>query len=302
MPVNAGYEYFEVEKHYLEAKTLDDKIYWLEQMIRKAPKHKSSENMLAGLRLRLKKFKGQLEKAKKSGGGSKGIRKEGFQVVLVGKTGGGKSCLLSKITNASPRISESPFTTTYPEVGTMNYEGVRTQIVDIPSIGSTGFDIGLVNNADCLLLVVQDIDELKEIESFIPRAFGSRIIVINKIDLLDYDEKRRLDARCRASRLKDFVIASCFSGEGLDELKKMIFEKMKVIRVYTKEPGKKESRIPVVLKEGSKVRDVAESILKGFSEKVKEIRLTGPSAKFTNQRVGLSHVLKDKDIVEFHTY
>ena len=34
---------------------------------------------------------------------------------------------------------------------------------------------------------------------------------------------------------------------------------------------------------------------------VKEIRITGPSSKFPNQRVGLSHILKDKDIIEFHT-
>ena len=35
--------------------------------------------------------------------------------------------------------------------------------------------------------------------------------------------------------------------------------------------------------------------------KIKEIRITGPSSKFSNQVVGLKHKLKDKDIVEFHT-
>jgi hypothetical protein len=77
---------------------------------------------------------------------------------------------------------------------------------------------------------------------------------------------------------------------------------MHVIRVYTKEPGKSPSPIPVILKEGSTVRDVAESILKGFSQRVKETKITGPSSKFPNQIVGLNHVLKDKDIVEFKTF
>lgn len=302
MPINAGYEFFDAEKKYLAALSLEDKLYWLEEMIRKAPKHKSSENFLAELKTRLKKLKEKAEVNKKKGKGKRGIRKEGFQVVLVGKTGGGKSNLLSKITNATPKVSENPFTTKYPEVGSMNYEGVKAQIVDIPSIGSSEFDSGLVHSADCLLLVVEDISDLKELEPFISRSVGKKIIVINKIDLLSMDGKRKLDARCRGSRLKDFVLVSSYSGEGVDELKKKIFEKMGVIRVYTKEPGKAASKIPIVLKEGSTVKDVGENILKGFSSKVRETRLTGPSAKFLNQKVGLNHVLKDRDVVEFHTH
>jgi len=89
--------------------------------------------------------------------------------------------------------------------------------------------------------------------------------------------------------------------DGIDELKKMIFERMSVIRVYTQEPGKKPGKLPMVMPEKSTVRDVAEKILKGFSRQIKETRLTGPSAKFMNQKVGLTHVLKDRDIIEFHT-
>ncbi|PIZ80854.1 hypothetical protein COY00_00380 [Candidatus Pacearchaeota archaeon CG_4_10_14_0_2_um_filter_35_33] len=76
---------------------------------------------------------------------------------------------------------------------------------------------------------------------------------------------------------------------------------MDVIRVYTKEPGKTSTKLPIVMESGATVKDVAEKILKGFSRQIKEIRLTGPSGKFANQKVGLSHKLKDKDIVEFHT-
>ena len=53
--------------------------------------------------------------------------------------------------------------------------------------------------------------------------------------------------------------------------------------------------------EGSTVKDIAEKILHGLSKQVKETRITGPSSKFPNQKTGLDHVLKDKDIVEFHT-
>ena len=50
MPINASHEYIHAEKNYLNALTLGDKIYWLEEMIRKAPKHKGSENLLAELK------------------------------------------------------------------------------------------------------------------------------------------------------------------------------------------------------------------------------------------------------------
>ena len=76
---------------------------------------------------------------------------------------------------------------------------------------------------------------------------------------------------------------------------------MDSIRIYTKEPGKQQTYEPILLPKNSTVYTVAEKILKGFSKKVKETRITGPSSKFANQKVGLSHVLKDLDVVEFHT-
>jgi len=76
---------------------------------------------------------------------------------------------------------------------------------------------------------------------------------------------------------------------------------MPLIRVYTKEPGKPSTGIPMILKTDSTVRQAAESIYKGFSLRIKETRVSGPSSKFANQKVGLSHVLKDLDTIEFHT-
>lgn len=300
MPINAGYEYFDAEKKYLAAQTLDEKIIALEEMIRKAPKHKGSENFLAELKTRLKKFREKSDKVKKSGGGKKGIKKEGYQVILVGLPNSGKSSLVAAMTNARPAVSSFPYTTKEPELGTMDYEGVKAQVVDLPSIGSSFFDIGLVNTADCVLEVVEKLEDIPPVEKTLIRAVGAKIIVITKIDSLSNDELRKLDARCKSKRLT-YVLTSSADGRGVNELKKRIFEGMHVIRVYTKEPGKKPSPMPVVLPLHSTVKDVAESILKGFSLRVRETRITGPSAKFINQKVGLSHPLKDRDIVEFHT-
>ena len=71
--------------------------------------------------------------------------------------------------------------------------------------------------------------------------------------------------------------------------------------VYTKEPKKEASKEPMILKESSTFEDAAEKILKGVSKKIKRARVWGPSSKFGGQVIGLGHVLKDKDIIEFQT-
>ncbi len=301
MPINASYEYINAEKVYLNAKTLDEKIVALEEMIRKAPRHKGSENLLAELKTRLKKFKEKKEKSKKIGKTSfKGVRKEGFQVVLLGLPNSGKSSLLAKLTNAKPKISEHPFTTKEPEIGTLDYQEVKAQIIDLSSIGSDFLDIGIKNTADLIIIVANNLNDVDKIIPLTTKSYGKRLIAITKSDLLSQEELRKLEEKIRSKRLNAIII-SCYNNHNINILKESIFHAMNVIRIYTKEPSKPVSTIPIVLPANSSVKDAAESILKGFSLKVKETRATGPSSKFPNQKVGLSHVLKDKDIVEFHT-
>lgn len=295
---NQGPEYLSAEKKYLVATEMEDKIYWLEEMIRHCPKHKSSENMLKELRTRLKKFKAKVEKGKKSGKGQKGIRKEGFQVALLGLTNSGKSCLLSKLTNAHSKVNDTLYTTKVPKVGTMDYGGVKAQVIDFPAIEGKDISFGTLNTSDCLLIVVDDLGDVGEVSKYLNRATGKKLVVLNKCDLLSTVERRKVEARMKSKKIKG-VIVSCVTGEGIDGLKEMIVANMGIIRVYTKEPGKEASKDPMVLPEGSTVKDVAEKILKGFSKRVKEARLTGPSGKFSNQRVGLKHVCKDRDVIEF---
>lgn len=301
MPTNQGYEFAEAEKKYYAAQTTEEKISATEEMISTSKKHKGTEHLLALLKTRLKKLKESQIKAKKSGKSStKTIRKEGFQIALIGLPNSGKSSLLNALTNANPLISNIPFTTTYPTIGMLSHQGIQAQIVDLPSIGSEFFDQNITNTADMLILVLENLNDLEKIQHNIQRAIGEKIIVINKVDVLSENELRKLEATLKAKRINGLTI-STKTKYHLEELKNLIISKMSVIRVYTKEPGKQASKIPVVLPLSSTIKDVAETILKGFSKKVKESRVTGPSSKFPNQKVGLQHICKDKDIVEFHT-
>ena len=56
-------------------------------------------------------------------------------VGLVGYPNAGKSTLLSKLTNASPKVAPYPFTTINPIIGTLQYEDFnRIKIADIPGL------------------------------------------------------------------------------------------------------------------------------------------------------------------------
>ena len=301
MSTNVSFEFVAAQKKYNQAKTMDEKIAALEEMISTMPAHKGAESMRANLRTRLKNMIEKQEKSKKTGKTTlKSVKKEGFQVVLIGYPNSGKSSLLSKLTNARPQISPNAFTTKQPEIGTMYHQGVKAQIVDLPSIGSEYFDAGIVNTADLILIVIRSLADLPQIIPLLKKTSGKQLIAINKSDLLSPEEIRKLEATIKSKKIPALIVSALVENN-IEELKNLILKNMAVIRVYTKEPGKTPATQPCTLPVGATVRDVAESILKGFSKRVKETRLTGPSSKFPNQRVGLSHVLKDLDIVEFHT-
>ncbi|KHO55581.1 MAG: hypothetical protein QT10_C0001G0185 [archaeon GW2011_AR19] len=304
MPVNASPEYGHAEKEYHLAKTTEEKIERLKKMLSVAPKHKSSENLIKQLRTRLKKFQGEIERTKKlskSRGGKTGIKKLEMQAVIVGFSKSGKSSLLNILTNANAKISETKFTTTHSIIGMMPYGSTQVQLIEIPAMDSDFYDKGTVYTADSILILIQNIEELKKIESIL-QTNGKKIIVLTKSDLLSEPEKRKLEATLKSKYKKyEFVFISCITSEGIEELKEKIFKSFNKIRVYTKEPKKEKSNNPIILEPEANVKEVAEKILKGFSEKVKETKIWGPSSKFPGQKVGLQHKLKDLDIVEFKT-
>ncbi len=301
MPINAHPEYINAEAEYHQASTPEQKLLALEKMIRSLPKHKGGENLRKNIRTRYKKLKKELETKKKKSKGKKGIKKEYLQAVLIGLTNSGKSSVLQTLTNAQPKIASYGFTTSEPEVGTLNYQGCIIQIIDLPPIASENFDKGIINNADTLLIVVEKIHEIKPILEHVKQNKNAKkIIVFNKIDTHNKETKRKISETLRAKK-HNFVIISCRTTEGIQDLKEKIFKSFNIIRIYTKKQGEKQDKVPVILSPNSTLKDVAEKILHGYSKKVKFAKISGPSSKFTNQKVGLSHIVKDKDIVELIT-
>lgn len=301
MPINAHPEFTAAEGEYLKAITLEEKIEKLRKMISYAPSHKGGENLRAQLKTRLKKLQEQQVKQKKSGKSTKiGIKKEDMQAVIVGNTNSGKSSLLNNLTKAQTEISQNKFTTITPKIGMMHYQTVSIQLIEIPPINSEFYDKGTVYTADTVLIIINSLEELKEIEEQL-KTSAKKIIVFNKIDLISEQEKRKIFSRLQSKRY-NFVLVSSKNLEGIEELKEKIFKSFDKLRVYTKEPGKEpDKKRPMILNPESTVKDVAEKILKGFSLRIKQIKIWGPSSKFPGQIIGLNHKVKDSDIVEFKT-
>ena len=90
------------------------------------------------------------------------------------------------------------------------------------------------------------------------------------------------------------------TGKGLPELKKQIFDALKLIKVFTKQPGKGKDWPPVALHKGDTIEDLAIFIHKDFIKKFKFARVWGKGAKHDGTKVGIEYVLADNDIIEFH--
>lgn len=267
MPVNATADYYRAESHYLAAKTREEKIAALEEMIRAAPKHKGAEAMLSQLKQRLAKLKAQSEK--KSARKSVNIPKEAdAQICILGLTQSGKSALLRKLTNAKPKISEMPYTTTKPEIGVADYCGVKLQLIEIPS-SFRREHMSIAQNCDAIAIMARDENDKAAMERIVERF------------------------RIR----KPF----CFIAleDDPEKIKEKIWGILGMIKVYTKEPGKKAEKKPMVLKEGSTVGDAVADIHKDFLKFFRFARVWG-STRFPGEKVGLEHRLEDGDVMEIH--
>ncbi len=301
MPINAGYEYANAEQEYYEAQTDEEKLLALEEMLRTAPSHKSSEKFRGDIRLKIKKLREKIKTNKKKGKSSqKGIKKLEMQAVLLGLTNSGKSSLLKSLTNANPEIASYGFTTKKPEIGILKYQGCNIQIIDMPPIAGEGFNTGILYTTDLILVVVEKIHEIPDVLEFVKKSPAKKLIIFNKIDAYDEETRRKITETLKTKK-HYFSLVSCSTKEGLEELKEKIFKSFDIIRVYTRQPGKEQDDVPVIMPPNSTLKEVAEKILHGYSSKVKKAKLWGPSSKFPGQIIGLSHLVKDKDIVEFYT-
>jgi ribosome-interacting GTPase 1 len=143
-------------QEYLDAGSLEERIKKLEEFLSLVPKHKATENIVALNRSRLAKMKNELEEKRQKQKSTQkivspfSIKKEGIQIILISDfhtPGAGKTSLLSFLTGAAKeKIGKF---TPVPEIGIYEYNKIRYQIVDMPSI-MEGASSGIGNGKEII--------------------------------------------------------------------------------------------------------------------------------------------------------
>jgi small GTP-binding protein len=324
MPTNLPPEYFEAEKRFREAKTNEEKISNLEALLSTIPKHKGTDKLRADLRRRLAKLKTSGQDGKKTGKHDSvfHIDKEGAaRVVIVGAPNVGKSCLVTSLTHARPKVSEYPFTTWIPIPGMMQVKNIQVQLIDTPPLSREHIEtefLDLVRSSDLILLMVDiQADPFKQLEESIAILHDHNIslscdqnlkddpkylpfiVVANKTDDQKLDEDfhvfcELLDRECK------LISLSAKTGRNLQQLQELVYKELGIIRIYSKRPGKEaDLTAPFVLKRNSTLSEFAAKVHKDFFINLKTARVWGTGV-YDGQLVGRDHILQDGDVVELH--
>ncbi|HLC74387.1 MAG TPA: GTP-binding protein [Candidatus Nanoarchaeia archaeon] len=128
------------------------------------------------------------------------------------------------------------------------------------------------------------------------RKYVPAITVVNKLDLVSQEQLARVMKETDAD-----IAVSGTTNAHIDDLKELIYKKLRLIRIYTKEAGKKaDMNEPLIMRSGVTIKDVCDKLHRDFVKKFRFARVTGPSAKFDAQKLSLTHKVKDGDIVEIH--
>jgi ribosome-interacting GTPase 1 len=320
MPANLTPDYHRAEERLRQAKTVEEKIDALEEMLRVVPKHKGTDGLQADLKGRIAKLRKQPPSKAGKATHSHLIPHEGAgQVALVGPANTGKSSLVASLTHAKPEVAAYPFTTREPTPGMMRFEDIAFQLIDLPPLGEEHVEpwvFDIVRGADLLWIVVAVENAVDGLE-LTRRILAAKGIEVEPRPVEGHRVKRALVVATGLDRdggdddlaIVDELLqggwplvgVSCTTGRGLPELARATFEALGIVRVYTKQPGKPADReAPFTLPRGATVGDLAARVHKELAASMKHARIWGPSA-FDGQSVHADHVLAEGDVVEIHT-
>ena len=165
-------------------------------------------------------------------------------VGLVGFPNVGKSTILSKITRARPKIANYHFTTLSPNLGVCDYYDNQFVVADIPGLiegasDGAGLGIEFLKHIERTRMLVHVVDvsgiegrdpyddylkinaELKSYSKELSKL--KQIVVANKLDVYGAEEKF-VEFKKKIGRKHKIVCVSAVSGQGIDELKKAVYE------------------------------------------------------------------------------
>jgi GTPase len=202
---------------------------------------------------------------------------------LVGLPNAGKSSLISRLTRATPKVADYPFTTLAPALGTLHQDDRQLIIADIPGLIEGAADgIGLGHDflahveRTRLLVHVLDLAPFDgsdpvanfetvehEIERYQARlASLPRIVALSKADLVTPEQGEAARAHWQERMGEDVpvILTSSVTRQGLDELATVLLRRIPVLAADD-DPAGTGSRPPARLPsngEGTHLDDLPE--------------------------------------------
>lgn len=139
---------------------------------------------------------------------------------------------------------------------------------------------------------------IEELISFVSSKnhYMKAIVALNKIDLNgDYEKV----ANAISSKYNiEVVPISATQNINIERLRGAIYRNLDIMTIYLK-PKDENIAKPLILKAQSTVGEAAAKLHTEIYDNLKCAYISGPSAKFSRQRVGVEHVLKEGDTITF---
>src|SRR5215470_37417 len=235
------------------------------------------------------------------------VRREGAaQIALVGPPNAGKSSLLQALSSIQIRTGDYAFTTTRPVPAVTRIRGVLVQLVEIPGLIEGATDdrgggralLGVLRGANAMVLcqdATASLDALRAVRAELETAGIDKpsLVAVTK---LDEAAAARVDEISQQLGLPAIGV-SVLDDASLDRFREAVWQLTGLIRIYLRSPGLPDAE-PHALEPDATVVAAAHLVHHTLAETCAGARISGPSAKFENQRVGRDHVLADGDTVE----
>jgi GTP-binding protein len=156
---------------------------------------------------------------------------------IIGLPNAGKSSLLASMTSANPKIANYKFTTINPNLGVASYDDKEITLADIPGLiegahKGTGLGIKFLKHIErCkTLLHLIDITEndlfvsynqvRKELSKYSKDlAKKKEIVVLNKIDLVEEEEKVEKIKKLNSKLKKNIFVMSTMDKKSVSDIK-----------------------------------------------------------------------------------